>query len=337
MSIVAFLFLIFARRFLRNRRKKQTNIYSIFHIEFHHHRFSIDFLVQITNEKFSKRPLENDERQQIIATIQDDNQGYYTKYNQLAYKLGDRTREFIYNQWLHIDPSCKRGRWSEDEQAQLLRRIDQQTRKITNWPLVSAPVQTRSSRQCRERALDTLKNGHRKSKEKHRLFTSEEDRLLIDQYDLHGPKWSLIAKEFSSRTDNSLLVRYRMLIKAKNQWTWYRQINDRMKNFLRFLYGKRTDDEMNDSEIQQDLQDFGFYRRGLPFSITDDEFEWFKKKPEIIERIGQIVLDEFQEKKLCARKFKVKSFRFCRLFFFCTWIFFYFRPKSNLGSSQQHR
>lgn len=172
--------------------------------------------------------------------------------------------------------------------------------------MVSAPVQTRSSRQCRERALDTLKNGQRKSKEKHRLFTCEEDRLLMDQYDVHGPKWSLIAKEFSSRTDNSLLVRYRMLIKAKNQWTWYRQINDRMKIFLRFLYGKRTDDEMNNSEIQQDLQDFGFYRRGLPISITDDEFEWFKKKPELIERIGQIVLDEFQQKKLCARKFKTE-------------------------------
>lgn len=207
--------------------------------------------------------------------------------------------------------------------------------------MVSAPVQTRSARQCRERALDTLKNGQRKSKEKHRLFTSDEDRLLIDQYDIHGPKWSLIAKEFSSRTDNSLLVRYRMLIKAKNQWTWYRQINDRMKIFLRYLYGKRIgddddddDNETNNAEIQQDLQDFGFYRRGLPISITDDEFEWFKKKPEIIERIGKIVLDEFQGKKLCARKFKVKSFRFLRLFHIYSLLF---RPKSNLGSLQQHR
>ena len=253
--------------------------------------------------------------------MNDDNQGHYRKYNKLAYELGDRTREFIYNQWLHIDPSCKRGRWSDDEHAQLLAHIHHQTHKITNWPLVSTPVQTRSSRQCRERVLDTLKNGNRTTKEKHRLFTADEDRLLLEQYALHGTKWSIIAKEFPSRTDNSLLVRYRMLIKAKNQWDWFCHIDNRMRCFLSFLYDKQTNHPSyfmnknlidllsmrnNSDEIHRDLEQFGFYRRGLPFPITDEEFQWFNEKPELIKNIARITLDEFSQKRLCFRKFKVK-------------------------------
>lgn len=271
------------------------------------------FLVQITNEIHSKRPLEPIERERIISSIQEDNQGHYTKYNQLAYALGDRTREFIYNQWLHIDPSWKRGRWSNDEQAQLLNHINRQTHSITNWPLVSAPVRTRSSRQCRERALDTLKTGNRPHREKHRLFTAEEDRLLLEQYALHGAKWSMIAKEFSSRTDNSLLVRYRMLIKAKNQWDWFCQIHSPLKTFLLFLYDKQPTTKISSDvltidqqDIRQDLEQFGFYRRGLPLPITDEEFQWFNDKPEFIETIARIALNEFSEKRLCFRKFKME-------------------------------
>lgn len=277
--------------------------------------------IKIINEQHSKRPLEEDERTKIISNMNEDNEGYYRKYNKLAYELGDRTREFIYNQWLHIDPSCKRGRWSDDEHAKLLTHIHHQTHRITNWPLVSAPVNTRSTRQCRERVLDTLKNGNRTTKEKHRLFTADEDRLLLEQYALHGPKWSVIAKEFSSRTDNSLLVRYRMLIKAKNQWNWFCQTNNRMKSFLLFLYNKQMNSESylinknstdvlslceNGNEIRQDLEQFGFYRRGLPFPITDDEFQWFNQKPDLIENIARIVLEEFSQKRLCFRKFKVE-------------------------------
>ncbi|CAF1644513.1 unnamed protein product [Adineta ricciae] len=272
--------------------------------------------VRITNEQYAKRPLESTERHQIISTIKDDKQGHYTKYNKLAYELGDRTREFIYNQWLHIDPSCKRGRWSDDEHAQLLTRINQQTGTITNWPLVSAPVRTRSSRQCRERALDALKTGNRAVKEKHRLFTADEDRLLLEQYAIHGSKWSLIAKEFSSRTDNSLLVRYRMLIKAQKQWNWFCQMNSQMKSFLLFLYdnqnnlhGKTVIDNIYsiyESDIRQDIEQFGFYRRGLPFPLTDEEFQWFNDKPNLIENIAQIVLEEFSQQRLCFRKFKAE-------------------------------
>lgn len=276
------------------------------------------FLVQITNEQYSRRPLGSNERNQIIATIRDDQQGHYTKYNKLAYELGDRTREFIYNQWLHIDPSCKRGRWSDDEHAQLLTRLNQQTHTITNWPLVSAPVRTRSSRQCRERALDTLKNGTRSSKEKHRMFTADEDQLLLEQFAVHGPKWALIAKEFSSRNDNSLLVRHRMLVKAQKQWTWFCQIDQRMKSFFIFLYDNQQQTRSSSSTsmeilpscheyIQEDLHRFGFFRRGLPFPLTDEEFRWFNERPTLIESIARIALSEFSQKRLCFRKFKVSA------------------------------
>jgi hypothetical protein len=104
-----------------------------------------------------------------------------------------------------------------------------------------------------------------------------------------------------------------MLIKAKNQWNWFCQINNRMKNFLIFLYDKQnfTTDILstyndNRNEIHHDLEQFGFYRRGLPYPITDEEFLWFTQKPELIENIARISLEEFSQKRLCCRKFKVR-------------------------------
>jgi hypothetical protein len=110
-----------------------------------------------------------------------------------------------------------------------------------------------------------------------------------------------------------------MLIKAKTQWNWFCQMNNRMKCFLIFLYDKHIhnnsidiltsyDYQHNDNghELRLDLEQFGFYRRGLPFPVTDEEIEWFNKKPELIEHIARIVLDEFSQKRLCCRKFKVR-------------------------------
>jgi hypothetical protein len=110
-----------------------------------------------------------------------------------------------------------------------------------------------------------------------------------------------------------------MLIKAKNQWNWFCQINNRMKSFLIFLYDKQNNPKKNltdilslynnyENDIRHDLEQFGFYRRGLPFPITDEEFQWFNQKPELIENIARIVLEEFSQKRLCCRKFKVRLY-----------------------------
>jgi hypothetical protein len=105
-----------------------------------------------------------------------------------------------------------------------------------------------------------------------------------------------------------------MLIKAKTQWNWFCQIDSRMKSFLIFLYDKQNHMKnftdilsiYHNDEIHHDLEQFGFYRRGLPFPITDEEFQWFNQKPELIENIARIALNEFAQKRLCFRKFKVE-------------------------------
>jgi hypothetical protein len=121
-----------------------------------------------------------------------------------------------------------------------------------------------------------------------------------------------------------------MLIKAKNQWNWFCQINNQMKSFLIFLYDKQNTD--NDNEIHHDLEQFGFYRRGLPFPITDEEFQWFNQKPELIENIARIALEDFSQKRLCFRKFKVRL----QVFLFLPFRkLIYFRRKLNLGLYHQ--
>ncbi|CAF4403248.1 unnamed protein product, partial [Adineta steineri] len=88
-----------------------------------------------------------------------------------------------------------------------------------------------------------------------------------------------------------------------------------MKSFLLFLYDRQSNNNKANSidilsiyenDIRQDIEQFGFYRRGLPFPLTDEEYQWFNDKPDLIENIARIVLDEFSQKRLCFRKFKAE-------------------------------
>lgn len=53
-------------------------------------------------------------------------------------------------------------------------------------------------------------------------WTPEEDKVLVDLYQLHGPKWSVIARRIPGRTDDACSKRYREALDPslkKDEWT----------------------------------------------------------------------------------------------------------------------
>ncbi|CAF1140610.1 unnamed protein product, partial [Didymodactylos carnosus] len=303
--------------------------------------------MQIVNEKYSKRFLDDNERSLLIDCVQRVREGHYIPWNSVSYTLETRTREFIYSQWFYIDPNCKRGRWTSAEEKELLCAAYgdngvNNSKTITNWPLLTSTMRTRTSRQCRERylTLQTLNNnGHlvQTSNINKQAFTFDEDMLIMKKYSIYGPKWAKIARDIKNRTDNSILVRHRMLMKAKEKWSWYNKSNRIIKQFIKFFYDKNylqsknikqnkrnfymgrpptlissestvENDDLDNwlayNDVVEDIVNFGFYRKGLPFNITDDEIRWFKKNPTLTVKIANIAINEFRDKKYCHRKLK---------------------------------
>lgn len=73
-----------------------------------------------------------------------------------------------------------------------------------NWEKVAYFMNGRNARQCRERWRTVLTPGLVNGPWSH-----AEDELLVRLYREHGPKWSLISKQFKGRSDSNV----------KNRWT----------------------------------------------------------------------------------------------------------------------
>jgi hypothetical protein len=72
-----------------------------------------------------------------------------------------------------------------------------------SWSTVAAALGNRTARQCRNRYTLFLAPGLNNAP-----WTPEEDDLLKQQYELIGPKWSLLRQFFPGRTDLNIKNRF---------------------------------------------------------------------------------------------------------------------------------
>jgi len=103
------------------------------------------------------------------------------------------------------------------------------------WKEVASLVPSRSNKACRKVPMDALSRScesnvvnlkrwlHSLSPTVRKTsWTAAEDSQLLALYEVHGPKWSTIAREIPGRTDDACSKRYREALDPtlkKDEWT----------------------------------------------------------------------------------------------------------------------
>ncbi|KAI0032500.1 hypothetical protein K488DRAFT_85800 [Vararia minispora EC-137] len=106
--------------------------------------------------------------------------------------------------------------WQAHEDALLIQAVTSCSGDI-DWKEIAKYVPDRTNKACRKRWLHSLCPTVKKS-----AWTGEEDRTLLELYEQHGPKWSLIARQIPGRTDDACSKRYREALDPslkKDDWT----------------------------------------------------------------------------------------------------------------------
>jgi hypothetical protein len=96
--------------------------------------------------------------------------------------------------------------FTTDEDAKLAELVSQHGEHA--WHEIERFMPGRSSRQCRERWTLYLSPGVANEP-----WTVEEDMVLMRLYSVLGPKWTVIAKNFSKRTPNNVKNRQKQILR----------------------------------------------------------------------------------------------------------------------------
>ena len=111
-----------------------------------------------------------------------------------------RDKDACREQWLRLRPPVK-GSWTPEEDKLLTGIVTRQG--ASGWSGIAKHIAGRNAKQCRERWVNHLNPGVKKSQ-----WTAEEDALLLRVQQELGNRWSEIAKHLDGRPDNAV----------KNRW-----------------------------------------------------------------------------------------------------------------------
>ena len=146
--------------------------------------------------------------------------------------------------------------WTSEEDRVLLQQIAaKQTRpphqppsSYYYWPTIADAVPNRTAKQCRERYVNQLTSTLKKSD-----WTEREDATLVRLYQVHGTKWSLMAKILGGRSDNGIKNRYHYLKRQdeKQQQQQQQQKERRSNDKSSFCIPTiSTNEQLSDVSIQ---------------------------------------------------------------------------------------
>lgn len=129
----------------------------------------------------------------------------------IAPHLPKRTPSQIAARWEKcLDPNITKGPFTQEEDELITEYVRQNGPR--SWPRITTILPHRSSKQCRERWFNHLDPSVSKVP-----WTPEEDKIIYEQHQKLGGKWSMISKLLPGRTDNAVKNRYNSSIKKRIQ------------------------------------------------------------------------------------------------------------------------
>ncbi|EAX83065.1 Myb-like DNA-binding domain containing protein [Trichomonas vaginalis G3] len=94
-----------------------------------------------------------------------------------------------------------------------------------DWKTVAHQMGNKNARQCKDRWVNYLSPTVNRSK-----FSFQEDILLLEKYNIYGPKWVFISKFFENRTDVNIKARFLILKRRGYSVEYLKRLLDRRMN-----------------------------------------------------------------------------------------------------------
>jgi len=198
-------------------------------------------------------------------------------WQQVANCLEGRTGQQCLHRWTKtLNPKIKRGRWTEEEDKRLTLAVH--AYENYNWIKIQKHVPGRTDVQCRERWCNILD-----PKLKDGPWTKEEDELLMKAIEKHGiGKWSKIAEEVPSRTDNQCWRRWKQLNPEQAE-PYRKKIKKKEKALVRNFVGREKerpeldpddfdlDIPIEDTKVKKRKRSNGYKSKKKPKTAADEK------------------------------------------------------------------
>ncbi|XP_035514091.1 LOW QUALITY PROTEIN: snRNA-activating protein complex subunit 4 [Morone saxatilis] len=138
--------------------------------------------------------------------------GNFIPYTQMSYFMEGRDPAQLIYRWNQVlDPSLKKGPWTQQEDQLLLQAVSRHGEK--DWWKIRSEVPGRTDSGCRDRYYDSLKAGTKRGG-----FDKHERELLLQLVEKHGVgRWAKIAAEIPHRNDAQCLREWRKQIRKKTR------------------------------------------------------------------------------------------------------------------------
>ncbi|GAM19922.1 hypothetical protein SAMD00019534_030970 [Acytostelium subglobosum LB1] len=179
------------------------------------------------NTNFMKREWTKEEDEILMSQFLKYNGMGERSWQRIAEALDGRTGHQCLHRWQKtLDPTIKRGRWSDEEDDQLRKAVELYGRG--NWILIKNHVPGRTDMQCRERWCNVMDPVVTRAP-----WTDEEDAKLKTIVDRLGMgKWAQVAKEMVCRTDNQCWRRWKTLNSKSPLLQEYQELINKKKQMI---------------------------------------------------------------------------------------------------------